>query len=78
MSETLGVAFGGSGAEGIAGIAYVRALEEMGIQIWEHQNHFSVEVNGKDISEANPVFALDEALLLVTEYLMKDNKVQAD
>jgi NTE family protein len=32
MSKTLGVAFGGSGAEGIAGIAYVRALEEMGIQ----------------------------------------------
>jgi len=32
MSKTLGVAFGGGGAEGIAGIAYVRALEEMGIQ----------------------------------------------
>ncbi|MBT3320051.1 MAG: hypothetical protein HN948_05845 [Clostridia bacterium] len=32
MSKTLGVAFGGSGAEGIAGIAYVRALEQMGIE----------------------------------------------
>lgn len=32
MTKTLGIAFGGSGAEGIAGIAYVRALEELGIQ----------------------------------------------
>ncbi len=32
MSKTLGIAFGGSGAEGIAGIAYVRALEELGIE----------------------------------------------
>lgn len=32
MSKTLGVAFGGSGAEGIAGIAYVQALEEMGVE----------------------------------------------
>ncbi len=31
MSKTLGVAFGGGGAEGIAGIAYVRALEELGV-----------------------------------------------
>ncbi len=32
MSKTLGIAFGGSGAEGIAGIAYIRALEELGIE----------------------------------------------
>lgn len=32
MTKKLGIAFGGSGAEGIAGIAYVRALEEMGVQ----------------------------------------------
>ena len=32
MSKTLGIAFGGSGAEGIAGIAYIRALEELGVE----------------------------------------------
>ena len=32
MSKTLGVAFGGSGAEAIAGIAYVKAFEEAGIE----------------------------------------------
>ena len=31
MTKKIGVAFGGSGAEGIANIAYVRALEEMGV-----------------------------------------------
>ena len=31
MTKKLGIAFGGSGAEGIAGIAYVRALEELGV-----------------------------------------------
>lgn len=32
MTKRLGIAFGGSGAEGIAGIAYVKALEELGIK----------------------------------------------
>jgi predicted acylesterase/phospholipase RssA len=32
MSKTLGIAFGGSGAEAIACIAYVRALEEIGVK----------------------------------------------
>lgn len=32
MSKKLGVAFGGSGAEGIVGIAYIKALEELGLQ----------------------------------------------
>ncbi len=32
MAKTLGIAFGGSGAEGIACLAYVKALEEAGIK----------------------------------------------
>ena len=32
MTKTLGIAFGGSGAEGIACIAYVKAIEELGIK----------------------------------------------
>lgn len=32
MSKTLGIAFGGSGAEGIACVAYIKALEEAGIK----------------------------------------------
>ncbi|MFA5675671.1 MAG: patatin-like phospholipase family protein [Christensenellales bacterium] len=32
MSKTLGIAFGGSGAQGIAGVAYVKALEALGIK----------------------------------------------
>lgn len=32
MSKKLGIAFGGSGAEGIVGIAYIKALEELGLQ----------------------------------------------
>ncbi len=32
MSKRLGIAFGGSGAEAIACIAYVRALEETGLK----------------------------------------------
>ncbi|MGI5849520.1 MAG: patatin-like phospholipase family protein [Christensenellales bacterium] len=32
MTKTLGIAFGGSGAEGIACIAYIRALEELNIK----------------------------------------------
>jgi NTE family protein len=32
MSKTLGIAFGGSGAEAIACVAYIRALEEMEIK----------------------------------------------
>lgn len=32
MSKTLGIAFGGSGAQGIANIAYVKALEALGIK----------------------------------------------
>jgi NTE family protein len=32
MAKTLGIAFGGSGAEGIACVAYIKALEEAGIK----------------------------------------------
>ena len=32
MTKRLGIAFGGSGAEGIAGISYIKALEEMDIR----------------------------------------------
>ena len=32
MTKTLGIAFGGSGAEGVACLAYVKALEEAGIK----------------------------------------------
>lgn len=32
MSKTLGIAFGGSGAQGLAGIAYIRALEALEIR----------------------------------------------
>ena len=32
MTKKLGIAFGGSGAEGIAGVAYIKALEEMDIK----------------------------------------------
>lgn len=32
MTKRLGIAFGGSGAEGIAGISYVKALEELSVQ----------------------------------------------
>lgn len=32
MAKTLGIAFGGSGAQGIANIAYIRALEELDIK----------------------------------------------
>ncbi len=32
MSKTLGIAFGGSGAEGIACVAYIKALEDAGIK----------------------------------------------
>jgi NTE family protein len=32
MTKKLGIAFGGSGAEGIAGIAYIKALEEMNMK----------------------------------------------
>lgn len=32
MTKTLGVAFGGSGAEGIACIAYIKAFEEIGVK----------------------------------------------
>lgn len=32
MSKTLGIAFGGSGAQGIVNIAYIKALESLGIK----------------------------------------------
>ncbi len=32
MKNTLGIAFGGSGAEGIAGIAYIKALEDLNVK----------------------------------------------
>lgn len=32
MSKTLGIAFGGSGAQGLANIAYIKALESLGIK----------------------------------------------